>query len=96
MDRRGSKYTGNTIPRREGDDNDDKDPQRKKVVRPPSQKTGKTCPKDDKDQTGSSTKETGQSMKKGGTVKKTGVIKAHKGEVVLPLELVKKLQKLMK
>lgn len=35
------------------------------------------------------------SMAKGGTVKKTGKIKAHKGEVVIPVALVKKLKKLM-
>jgi len=36
------------------------------------------------------------SYAKGGTVKKTGKIKAHKGEVVLPIAVVKKLKKLLK
>ena len=35
------------------------------------------------------------SFARGGTVKKTGKIKAHKGEVVIPIKLVKKLKKLM-
>jgi|TARA_E500000318_G_scaffold101743_2_gene105469 hypothetical protein len=92
---RSSKITGNKVPKREDTPDDKEDPGKKRVARPPSQKTAPTCPKERKDETGPS-KDAGPSMKKGGTVKKTGAIKAHKGEVVLPLDLVKKLQKLMK
>lgn len=33
------------------------------------------------------------SMKKGGMVKKTGPVRLHKGEVVIPAAVVKKLMK---
>lgn len=35
-------------------------------------------------------------FRKGGKVKSTGYIKAHKGEIVIPASLVKKMEKLMK
>lgn len=56
-------------------------------------KTGKTHT----NETGSCSKDTGTtpSFARGGKVKRTGKIKAHKGEVVLPIKLVKKLKNLM-
>jgi len=60
----------------------------------PEAKTGKTpCDKKSDNDTGN--KEP-SSYKKGGRVKRTGNAKLHKDEVVLPVALVKQLQKLMK
>ena len=61
-----------------------------------SPKTGKTHT----NETGSCSKDTNTgvntpSFARGGKVKRTGKIKAHKGEVVLPIKLVQKLKKLM-
>ena len=54
-----------------------------------SPKTGKTHT----NETGSCSKDTNTtpSFARGGKVKRTGKIKAHKGEVVLPIKLVQKL-----
>lgn len=58
-----------------------------------TEETGKTHT----NETGSCSKDTNTtpSFARGGKVKRTGKIKAHKGEVVLPIKLVQKLKKLM-
>lgn len=63
-------------------------------------RTGRTRSNKESEKTGSCSKDTGTgvttpSFAKGGKVRRTGKIKAHKGEVVLPIKLVQKLKKLM-
>tara|TARA_R100001198_G_C5069691_1_gene116484 strand:+ start:51 stop:311 length:261 start_codon:yes stop_codon:yes gene_type:complete len=84
-DRPSSSRDNAPLPRRRGGNSEEE-----RLPRPPppqSEETGKTKKPDDT---------ADNSFKKGGKVKKTGSIKAHKGELVLPADLVKKLQMLMK
>lgn len=81
-------------------------PAETRMLRPPprqSNETGATPPEETgktrSNKTGSCGEDAGTgntpSFAKGGKVKRTGKIKAHKGEVVLPIKLVQKLKKLM-
>lgn len=76
-------------------------PPEQRLLRPPrrpSDETGKSCACEATAKTGPRhppPPDPPPSFARGGTVKKTGKIKAHKGEVVIPIKLVKKLKKLM-
>ena len=62
--------------------------------KPHKSKTGKKSPCDQHTSPNANPPEPDTSYARGGRVKKTGAAKLHKDEVVLPVALVKRLQKL--